>query len=123
MISVDLSRPFARRLIPLVLVSSGLFAAAVPLAFHLEGRRELASGARVAASQVASVVEQAMSVRPLLWRYDAATLALTLRSGQNPWPLPGLTGRLSLTSEGRIERSLDWARVRNGTPELFDPLR
>jgi len=55
--------------------------------------------------------------------YDAATLALTLRSGQNPWPLPGLTGRLSLTSEGRIERSLDWARVHNGAPELFDPLR
>jgi len=79
-ISVDLTRPFARRLIPLVLVSSGLFAAAVPLAFHLEGRRELASGARVAASQVASVVEQAMSVRPLLWRYDAAKLAEQLQA-------------------------------------------
>ena len=55
--------------------------------------------------------------------YDAATLATTLRSGQNPWPLPGLSGRLSLTAEGRIERSLDWARVHDGTPELFDPQR
>ena len=55
--------------------------------------------------------------------YDAATLALALRGGQSPWPLPGLTGRLSLTPEGRIERSLDWARVRNGAPELSDPPR
>jgi outer membrane PBP1 activator LpoA protein len=55
--------------------------------------------------------------------YDAATLATALRSGQNIWPLPGLTGRLNLNAEGRIERSLDWARVHDGTPELFDPLR
>jgi outer membrane PBP1 activator LpoA protein len=55
--------------------------------------------------------------------YDAATLALALRGGQNAWPLPGMTGRLSLTPEGRIERALDWARIRNGAPELFDPLR
>lgn len=80
MISVDLVRPFSRRLVPLVLVTSGLFAAAVPLAFHLEGRRELAGGARTAAAQVASVVEQAMSVRPLLWRYDAAKLAEQLQA-------------------------------------------
>jgi signal transduction histidine kinase len=78
-IRVDLARPFARRLIPLVLVSSGLFAAAVPLAFHLEGRRELASAARAEASQVARVVELAMSARPLLWRYDAAKLAEQLQ--------------------------------------------
>ena len=80
MIHVDLARPFARRLIPLVVVSSGLFAAAVPLAFHLEGRRELATAARSAAGQVAGVVEQAMSVRPLLWRYDAAKLAEQLQA-------------------------------------------
>lgn len=55
--------------------------------------------------------------------YDAATLALALRSGQANWPLPGLTGRLALTPEGRIERSLDWARIRDGAPELNDPLR
>jgi signal transduction histidine kinase len=79
-ISVDLTRPFARRLIPLVLVTTCLFAAAVPLAFHLEGRRELAGGARAAAGEVASVVEQAMSVRPLLWRYDATKLAEQLQA-------------------------------------------
>ena len=55
--------------------------------------------------------------------YDAATLALALRSGQNTWPVPGMTGRLALTPEGRIERSLDWARIKDGAPELFDPLR
>jgi outer membrane PBP1 activator LpoA protein len=55
--------------------------------------------------------------------YDAAMLATALRGGQNAWPLPGLTGRLNLTAEGRVERSLDWARIHNGAPELFDPLR
>jgi outer membrane PBP1 activator LpoA protein len=55
--------------------------------------------------------------------YDAATLALALRSGQNTWPVAGMTGRLALTPEGRIERSLDWARFKNGAPELYDPLR
>lgn len=55
--------------------------------------------------------------------YDAATLALALRSGQNAWPVAGMTGRLALTPEGRVERSLDWARFKNGAPELYDPLR
>lgn len=55
--------------------------------------------------------------------YDAATLAVALRSGRPAWPMPGLTGRLNLTPEGRIERSLDWARIRDGTLELYDPLR
>jgi uncharacterized protein len=55
--------------------------------------------------------------------YDAATLALALRSGQNAWPISGMTGRLALTPEGRIERNLDWARIKDGAPELFDPLR
>jgi outer membrane PBP1 activator LpoA protein len=55
--------------------------------------------------------------------YDAATVAMALRSGRSEWPVAGMTGRLNLTAEGRIERSLDWARVRNGAPELSDPLR
>jgi outer membrane PBP1 activator LpoA protein len=55
--------------------------------------------------------------------YDAATLAVALRGGRPAWPLPGLTGRLNLTAEGRIERSLDWARIRDGAPELYDPIR
>ena len=55
--------------------------------------------------------------------YDAATVAVALRSGRVEWPVTGMTGRLSLTAEGRIERSLDWARIHNGAPELSDPLR
>lgn len=54
--------------------------------------------------------------------YDAATIALSLRGTPTSWPVAGMTGRLSLTPEGRVERSLDWARVHNGQPELFDPL-
>jgi len=74
-IPVDLTRPFARRLVPLVVVSSGLFAAAVPAAYHLEGRRELAAGARISAAQVAHLVEEAIRAQPLLWRYDTARLS------------------------------------------------
>ncbi|HMK74208.1 MAG TPA: histidine kinase, partial [Myxococcaceae bacterium] len=74
MIPVDLTRPFARRLIPLVVASAGLFAASVPVAYHLEGRRELASGARLAAAQVGRLVEEAIRAQPLLWRYDTARL-------------------------------------------------
>lgn len=29
-----------------------------------------------------------------------------------------MTGRLALTPEGRVERSLDWARIKDGAPEL-----
>jgi outer membrane PBP1 activator LpoA protein len=54
--------------------------------------------------------------------YDAATLALAVRSGSRAWPLDGLTGRLNLTPEGRVERSLNWARVsRDGKPQPTDP--
>jgi outer membrane PBP1 activator LpoA protein len=34
-----------------------------------------------------------------------------------------MTGRLALTPEGRVERNLNWARIKDGAPELFDPLR
>jgi uncharacterized protein len=46
--------------------------------------------------------------------YDAANLALAIRRPSTQWPLNGLTGRLDLTPEGRVERSLQWARVGNG---------
>jgi len=55
--------------------------------------------------------------------YDAATVAVALRSGRTAWPIAGLTGRLNLTAEGRIERSLEWARFHDGASELYDPLR
>jgi outer membrane PBP1 activator LpoA protein len=46
--------------------------------------------------------------------FDAATLALAIRKPSTIWPLNGLTGRLNLTNDGRVERSLQWARVANG---------
>jgi len=49
--------------------------------------------------------------------YDAAALTLQLNSRQPAWPLSGLTGRLSLTPGGRIERELDWAQISGGVPK------
>jgi outer membrane PBP1 activator LpoA protein len=54
--------------------------------------------------------------------YDAATLTMALRRGTTAWPLAGLTGRLQLTPEGRIERSLNWGQLRDGQVQPFDPL-
>lgn len=55
--------------------------------------------------------------------YDAARIAAELRRGLASWPLDGVTGRLSLTPEGRIERQLNWARIqRDGTVQAADPL-
>lgn len=55
--------------------------------------------------------------------YDAATLTMALRRGSTVWPLAGLTGRLQLTADGRIERSLNWARMgRDGSLQPFDPV-
>jgi uncharacterized protein len=52
--------------------------------------------------------------------FDAATLALAIRRGATA-PLAGLTGRLSLSPEGRVERSLNWARVSNDGAAQPDP--
>ncbi len=54
--------------------------------------------------------------------YDAATLTMALRRGATAWPLTGLTGRLQLTPEGRIERSLNWGQLKEGQVQPFDPL-
>lgn len=55
--------------------------------------------------------------------YDAAMLAASLRGGMVAWPLTGVTGRLSLAADGRIERQLNWARVlRDGNIVPADPL-
>ncbi|MEJ0098615.1 MAG: penicillin-binding protein activator [Pseudomonadota bacterium] len=53
--------------------------------------------------------------------YDAATLTMALRRGSANWPLQGLTGRLQLTPEGRIERSLNWGQLKDGQVQAFDP--
>jgi uncharacterized protein len=49
--------------------------------------------------------------------YDAAALTLQLNARQPSWPLDGLTGKLSLTPSGRIERELDWAQISGGVPK------
>jgi hypothetical protein len=46
MIPVALTRPFARRLLPLVVVATGLFAVVVPLAHHLDARSRAVLAAR-----------------------------------------------------------------------------
>jgi len=79
MITVALRRPFARRLLPLVLVASGLFAVAVPLAHHLDERSRLVAAAREHGERAAHIVAEAVRDQPLLWRYDAAKLSGRLR--------------------------------------------
>jgi len=75
MIPVTLTRPFARRLAPLVLVATGLFAVVVPLAHHLDARSRAVLAARERGERVARVLAEAVRDRPLLWRYDAAKLS------------------------------------------------
>ena len=53
--------------------------------------------------------------------YDAAVLSVQLRTRQPALPLQGLTGKLSLSPGGRIERELDWAQVSGGVPKLLMP--
>jgi signal transduction histidine kinase len=79
-IRVALTRPFARRLLPLVLVSAGLFALAAPLAHHLDGRARLVEEARDRGGRAARIVSEAIRDRPLLWRYDAPKLAGRLQT-------------------------------------------
>jgi outer membrane PBP1 activator LpoA protein len=54
--------------------------------------------------------------------YDAATLAIALRRNAKEWPLAGLTGRLQLATDGRVERSLNWGRLREGAVQPQDPV-
>ena len=75
MIPVALTRPFARRLLPLVLAAGTLFAVAVPLVDHLDGRSRLVLSARERGERVARILAESARDRPLLWRYDAAKLA------------------------------------------------
>lgn len=53
--------------------------------------------------------------------YDAARITAALRRGSTAWPLEGVTGRLSITPDGRIERQLNWARIRDGNIVPADP--
>jgi uncharacterized protein len=80
------------------------------------------------AADLRAATESAWSARGLrqsrffAFGFDAAALAVAIRNGTNTWPLAGLTGSLNLTPEGRVERNLNWARLREGIAQPFDPL-
>ncbi len=53
--------------------------------------------------------------------YDAWLLYQGLRGGAAlSAPIDGVTGRLSVDSERRVRRELDWAQMRGGVPRLLD---
>ncbi|MGZ5957946.1 MAG: hypothetical protein ACXWLI_05975, partial [Myxococcaceae bacterium] len=60
MIPVALTRPFARRLLPLVLVAGSLFAIVVPVAHHLDARSRLVLSAREHGERVARILAEAV---------------------------------------------------------------
>jgi signal transduction histidine kinase len=62
-------------MIPLVIASSLLFAAAAPVAYGIVQQRVLVAAARADATRIARVIEEAAQQRPRLWRYDAAKLS------------------------------------------------
>jgi hypothetical protein len=49
--------------------------------------------------------------------YDAVELMSQIRSGRASATVDGLTGRLSLGPDGRVQRELDWARIEGGRPQ------
>jgi outer membrane PBP1 activator LpoA protein len=50
--------------------------------------------------------------------YDAYRLLPTLRARQSGQTrkVPGMTGRLTIATDGRVYRDLDWAQIRDGKP-------
>ena len=56
-------------------------------------------------------------VRLYAFGHDAATLASDIASGRAAWTADGLTGALALGGEGRVTRTLDWARIVGGRPQ------
>ncbi|HET6983732.1 MAG TPA: hypothetical protein VFI53_16425, partial [Myxococcaceae bacterium] len=113
MIPVALTRPFARRLLPLVLFATGLFAVVVPLAHHLDARSRAVLAARERGERAAHLLAEAVRDRPLLWRYETAKLSGRLQQ-------EGLLGT-PLVVRDRMNRpvplggpspeSVAWARV------------
>jgi outer membrane PBP1 activator LpoA protein len=64
-----------------------------------------------AATEPLWIARGARESRYFAFGFDAATLALAVRRPSTEWPLTGLSGRLNLLADGRVERSLQWARV------------
>ncbi len=49
--------------------------------------------------------------------YDAVALMTQIRSGRTQTGIDGLTGRLTVDADGRVQRELDWARIEGGRPQ------
>jgi outer membrane PBP1 activator LpoA protein len=60
-------------------------------------------------------------VRLYAFGYDAAALAASIASGRTGSPIDGLTGRLGVGGDGRVQRDLDWALIANGRPQPAMP--
>lgn len=95
----DLVRWFRVRMLPLVVSSALVVAAAAPLAYHQVKRRELFRGARADAVRVAEVLGGEIAAHPTLWRYHLIKLAERLGAA-------GL-GRV----DGLVVRDADGAEV------------
>jgi len=53
--------------------------------------------------------------------HDAAAVAEGIASGRTGSPIDGLTGRLAIGGDGRVQRQLDWAEIVNGRPQPAAP--
>ncbi len=53
--------------------------------------------------------------------YDAYRLLRGLGSAMRGGGLNGLTGRLTISNDGRVQRELDWAQVESGRPQIAGP--
>jgi hypothetical protein len=49
--------------------------------------------------------------------HDAAAVAESIASGRAASSIDGLTGRLAIGGDGRVQRALDWAQIVNGRPQ------
>jgi uncharacterized protein len=55
--------------------------------------------------------------------YDAYRLAMNLRGGKAvAFTLDGVTGRLTLDANRKVQRQLDWAQLRGGQPRPLPPV-
>jgi outer membrane PBP1 activator LpoA protein len=53
--------------------------------------------------------------------YDSYRLLRTLGAMVRGGGVSGLTGRLTMTDDGRVQRDLDWAQVEDGRPQVAGP--
>jgi uncharacterized protein len=80
----------------------------------------LSAEARAAAVQ-AFGESAARRGRLFAFGYDALRIAAALQRGQKIAP-QGLTGTLSLDSQGRVRRELEWVRIKSGTPTPLETI-